>query len=311
MSFTKIRNVKIDNVVRMNGSCFIDDSAASKLFNAHKEDFKDFKVDKNLTLEQVFLLMSKHLISKDVIDFVVTIKNEYSVSKHRIDPCYKIKAFQDVYQYAKIDLYAIYKERKNTEIFEVLCFILKILNTYINFPSIEHDFMCMDMEVIRENLEQDCGEDIDMQDYLGIKEYDKIIFPFESYVSEFKKEFSVEEIFKIIPKQSYWREFCEDVLEFLKNPSSVGNYTYYFDNEELGYDYNPLDCTCYWGFTWESPGYHFQEMYVKHIDYHSRETIELPPLITVNLDENISEQEVKMRHLLKFLNKHNAYKKRK
>ena len=59
MSFTKIRNTKFNNVIRINQDCFIDSKDHIKFFNAHEKDFEDFKVDENLNSQQVFIVMSE------------------------------------------------------------------------------------------------------------------------------------------------------------------------------------------------------------------------------------------------------------
>lgn len=302
MRYPTVRSNRFNNLINLLGSEFISKEAVVGLYNSHKELFKDFEVEESLLLEQVFILMSKHLISNKVFDTVVSFENEYCAVDSRIDTFYKIKNYPEYYRYAKIDLYSIISERKNKPLFDVLCYVLKLLNIYIPFPSFDNDYM--NIEMIEEHL----IEDDYIGTYLAHKEYTKIIAPFEKYIDDFKKTYSLSEIKKIVPEDSHWYEFCIDAFDFLQNPSRIGEYCYPFDPEDLGYDFEPLNVLCYWGFTWDSPGSYFQTVYIEYIDFHSRETIELEPMLVCKLNEDFNTQEIKLLKLFNFLNKYNANK---
>lgn len=298
MSITSIKRIKLNNLVGSDFTQEITLEFLNKFYNNYKKEFKKhpLKININTDLKIAFLEMTKHLIKNNVCDFF---------ELHDDLNLYEYHEKSEFYAYAKIDLYPIYKLRKDKKIFNVLCFILKRLKDYI--PISDYEYM--------EMWDLDSFEDEVNEFYFANKEM-KLINAFEHYVDKLKLTYTDKQIFKIIEDYPIWTDFVINSLVFLENPTHVYSYTVP-DNQHL--DYQPICCRGYYGFSWGD----YNSIYSdgkSSVDYCNgnyfeaiaQEAGEIAPFIGINSNNRnqYSEKVYKLKILYNLLNQkydHNIY----
>lgn len=294
MSITKIKRFKINN---LNPSLGLKKKVTLKFinsfYNLYKEEFKDSSItlDPNSSEEQVLLIMMKYLINKDVCDtFQIEddIDDEISI--------YEYHSLNHFYKYGKIDLYPIFSLRKEKEIFNLLCFILKQLIEYIPFPTIEQEmdwyeeyyYAYHDVE-IKNGIKS-------LTDYYMCLKDNNLSNILYDHLKSFKEVYTENEIFDIIDKYPKWGDFIINSLIFLENPIGVTQLlpaTFDYDSGDV----EPVNCYGYWGFSWGDYSSYsrngtsaLDRNISEYFEMIAREGGEVGPMVNVDINK---------RHLLK------------
>jgi hypothetical protein len=297
MFTTKIKPYKFNNIIDQtplkDRDVYLNDLQVIYDKYSHIFISNNFEVLENENLKSVYLKMLTFLIKQNVCD-------EFDESDHYLVEI--THSADDYFGYAKIDLYEIFKLRKNRELFDVLVYLINIISEHIpllgdnknmdpgySFIDVSNDYDC------QKEFFNDCTSS-----YFAKKEYDKLIVPFVKYIKSFDKIYSNAEILESLKDYPYWKSFAEKCFEFLQDSSRIDDYCHRYDdieNEEIN---NGSQCYSYYGFSWNAGSSCFDREIVEHYDSYAREYAELSPLLITSFDKPILHK-TKIQNKLKKL----------
>ena len=314
MSFIEFRTPRINNIkIAVSERPDVTIKDLRKLHRAYKDYFKGFRLEEKLSLKEAYYLMIGHLSDFNICDVFTNGLYDCQYDLTEIH-------YTNYMNFAKIELYPIYRLRKNKEIFEVLVYILNLLSKYIPLPN-QNEFL----EEFQIEEWSECEEPYEKGEPAGLwyfvnKEYQLQIKPFCKLINDFEKTFTHIQILSISDKYPEWKLFIENSLNFLKKPSRIYDYCFRFPEKEMHSDYPPLGPESYWGFMWgdntkatqhvpygsnpHSSSYDIQ--LAEHIQAYVNEGGEIEPIISIDCynkkNNSFNDQMDRMKLLFTLLN---------
>jgi hypothetical protein len=299
MFTSRIKPYKFNNIINENPLKERDIQLhdLQVIYDKYKDVFEsnNFQVLREGNLKSVYLKMLSFLIKQNVCD-------EFDESEFYLVEI--THAPNKYFGYAKIDLYKVFKLRKDKKIFNVLVYLINIISEHIallgdnenidpgySFIDISGDYDC------QKEFFNDCP-----RSYFANKEYNKLIVPFVKYIKSFDKIYSNAQVLESLKDYPYWKSFAEKCFEFLQDSSKIDDYCHRYDdceNEEIN---NGSQCYSYYGFSWDAGNSNFDKSLVDHYDAYAREYAELSPLLITSFDKPIFHKK-KIKNKLKKLYK--------